>query len=122
MDTYTPALASHFTQLLSARETELREVLRTGESLAETEHELQRGVTDFKELATEETQAAVDDVQLQHAAEELEQVLGALRRLSSGSYGVCLDCGGAVDLRRLTALPATPYCTACQSTHERPRH
>lgn len=76
-------------------------------------------VTDFKDVAAEDTRAAVDDIALGHAAEELAQVVSALRRLDDGTYGACQDCGDAIDGRRLQALPATPYCTDCQAAHEK---
>ncbi len=47
-------------------------------------------------------------------------MVAALRRVDEGSYGLCLDCGEPIDERRLAALPATPFCTACQAIHERP--
>jgi DnaK suppressor protein len=63
----------------------------------------------------------VDEAQANHAARELEQVLTARQRLIDQTYGQCLDCGNDMDLRRLEALPATPYCTACQAVREQPR-
>jgi len=77
-------------------------------------------VLDFKDVAAEETRAVVDEAAYAHAAEELSQVVAALRRVEDGSYGSCEDCGEAIDERRLRALPATPFCTACQTIHERP--
>jgi DnaK suppressor protein len=76
---------------------------------------------DFKDMATEESLAVVDDAQATHAASELAQVLAARQRLIDQTYGQCLDCGKAMDLLRLEALPATPCCTACQSVLEQPR-
>jgi DnaK suppressor protein len=77
-------------------------------------------VLDFKDVAAEETRAVVDEAAYAHAADELDQVVAALRRVDEGSYGTCEDCGEAIDARRLRALPSTPFCTACQSIHERP--
>ena len=77
-------------------------------------------VLDFKDVAAEDTRAIIDEVTLSNASAELRQVVAALRRVEEGSYGLCLDCGEPVDERRLFALPATRYCTACQAIHERP--
>ena len=121
MKTYDSSLAPRFSQLLEKREVELRAILRSSESaddaLAADAHE----VTDFKDMATEESLSVVDEAQANHAARELEQVLTARQRLLDQTYGQCLDCGNAMDLRRLEALPATPYCTACQAVREQPR-
>ena len=77
-------------------------------------------VLDFKDMAAEDTRAQVDEVANAHAARELGLIAAALRRVETGTYGQCEDCGEAIDERRLRALPATPYCTACQAIHERP--
>jgi DnaK suppressor protein len=115
MQMYENKLASQFEQLLALREQELCEVLRTREAQREAS---EAGVCDFKELALEDTQAIVDENQAELAAHELEQVLAARRRLQDHQYGRCLDCGEPVDLRRLSAMPATRYCILCQQAHE----
>lgn len=104
-------------QRLRERETELRSLLRsaTGEAISAEHAE----VLDFKDLAAEDIRAALDGVAQAHAAVELDQVVAALRRIDDGSYGLCADCGETIDQRRLLALPATAYCTACQAIHER---
>lgn len=42
----------------------------------------------------------------------------ALARLDGGTYGNCLDCGGAIPAERLEIMPATPYCVGCQQRNE----
>ena len=122
MDTYDRTLSPRFALLVAQREADLRGVLKATGDLAEHTSDVSKGeVVDFKDMAIEETQAVVEQVQAGKAAEELEQVIAARRRLQDGSYGECLDCGEEIDLRRLTALPATPYCTACQAIHEHER-
>jgi DnaK suppressor protein len=122
MDIYNQTLAPRFTQLLAQREADLRASLRsTGDYDVQTPEAQAREVMDFKDMAVEETQAVVNEAKADHAVEELEQVLAARRRLNDHSYGECLDCGEDIDLRRLMALPATPYCAACQEIHEHER-
>ena len=119
MDTYNPRLASRFSKLLAQREAELRAVLHATDELAGHISDVSEGeVVDFKDMAVEETRAVVEEAQAGQAVQELQQVIAAQRRLADGSYGQCLDCGEEIDLRRLTALPSTPFCTACQSIHE----
>ena len=117
MKTYHSGLAAEYDQLLAQRELELCAVLRAREEQAMGPG--QEGVSDFKDLASRESQDSVDEVQAEHAAHELEQVIAARRRLQELNYGLCQDCGEPIDLRRLSAMPATPYCTSCQSQHER---
>lgn len=122
METYDSSLAPRFSQLLAQREAELRALLHATGDFAEAAVEAgPHEVVDFKDVATEQTRATVDETMAQHAEQELEQVLAARRRLDDHSYGNCLDCGEAIDLRRLTSLPAAPFCTACQAIHEHER-
>ncbi|HSV84787.1 MAG TPA: TraR/DksA family transcriptional regulator [Ramlibacter sp.] len=107
---------------LVARRVELREQLRAAAEGAAHGGEHPPEVSDFKDVAAEETQATLNVFTAAHAAEELNQVAAALRRLDGGSYGLCQDCGEPIAEQRLLALPATPFCTACQARHERPGH
>jgi DnaK suppressor protein len=122
MQTYDDSMAARFSQLLDQREVELRAILRaSGHPLAGAGEDAPHEVMDFKDVAEEQTQAAVDASTTDHAALELEQVLAARQRIHDHSYGQCLDCGNDVDLRRLTTLPAAPFCTACQARREQPQ-
>jgi DnaK suppressor protein len=117
MKTYESGMATQFEQLLASREQELCEILRAREAQRDR-NGTGSDVSDFKDIAGEDSQAAVDEVQAEHAALELEQVLAARRRLLDHGFGFCLDCGEPIDLRRLSALPATRYCASCQEAHE----
>jgi DnaK suppressor protein len=118
MDTYDDGMAPRFRALLQRREQQLLAMLRDPtQAAAGAGHE----VTDFKDIATQESMTAVDEVQAEHARGELQQVVAALARLDSGGYGVCLDCGEAIDLQRLAALPASALCIGCQTVREQGR-
>lgn len=110
------ALQSQIAGRLTRRAGELRALLAAAQEVPQESAD----VVDFKDVAAQDTRAVVDDVALAHASDELGQVLAALRRIDEGTYGQCQDCGETIDQRRLAALPATPYCTACQAIHERP--
>lgn len=119
METYTTEMAARFREDLMRRAAELDRILRhdADEVREDTAHE----VGDFKDSAVEESLATIDNQQSAHAAAEMARVQSALRRLADGSYGECIDCGDPIDLRRLTALPATAYCASCQTVHEQGR-
>lgn len=121
MKSHETNAASRFGPLLAQREAELRAILR-GVLVANSQPSgNQEGVKDFKDIAAESSRDTVDEVQADHAALELQQVLAALQRIDDGSYGQCLDCGDPIDERRLTAMPAAAYCVACQGVHEHAR-
>jgi DnaK suppressor protein len=117
MDTYDKHMAGRFREALVRRAGELGRILH--HEVEAAMDDALRDVGDFKDAAVQESAAAIDEAQAAHAAIELRDVQAALARLADGSYGMCLDCGDAIDLRRLTALPATAFCTSCQSAHEK---
>jgi DnaK suppressor protein len=54
----------------------------------------------------------------------LQQVRDALRRIEEGTFGRCVVDGGPIELKRLEAVPWTPYCLKHQRLLEaasRPR-
>lgn len=120
MTAIAAALTERLAGQLESRRNELRTLLQEAAGAAVGASEQSHDVVDFKDVAAQETRASVDEVTLKHATDELAQVAAALRRIEDGSYGRCQDCGEAIDERRLLALPATPFCTSCQTIHERP--
>ncbi len=50
--------------------------------------------------------------------EELRDVEAALGRISVGTYGTCLKCGGPIPVERLTAYLTAKRCQPCQRMHE----
>ena len=81
-------------------------------------------------ITIEKSADALDEVQ--HAAERelairnldresnlLRLVRLALRRISNGSYGICMHCEEDVNPRRLAAVPWAPYCIQCQEAADR---
>ncbi|NOY29044.1 MAG: TraR/DksA family transcriptional regulator [Planctomycetes bacterium] len=45
----------------------------------------------------------------------LGMIEGALQRVESGVYGVCLGCEAAIPKTRLNAIPHAPMCIKCAS-------
>lgn len=45
---------------------------------------------------------------------QLSEVNEAERKISEGSYGVCIDCGETIAPDRLFALPTAVRCTTCE--------
>ncbi len=51
-------------------------------------------------------------------SEELHCVEHALQEIHDGTFGICASCGRPIPLRRLGAVPWSPYCVACQERDE----
>jgi DnaK suppressor protein len=43
----------------------------------------------------------------------------ALLRMKDGTYGLCLDCGAQIGLKRLEARPTAELCIECKESQER---
>lgn len=56
--------------------------------------------------------------QASHKRRQLRRIEGALRRMDSGSFGICQACEEEIAQRRLDALPWTQYCLHCQQMIE----
>lgn len=74
---------------------------------------------DFAEQAVElengETLVALD----REVNMELREIERALRRIESGGFGDCTECGEPISERRLDALPYTSLCIDCASENDR---
>lgn len=87
--------------------------------------ELERGEHEDKltpetvDLASEQTDDRLLDLLEGHDLRALQEVVGALKRLDDGSYGMCLRCGEAISTMRLEVLPTTRHCITCASWLER---
>jgi len=55
------------------------------------------------------------------ARSQRDEVLAALTRVDSSSYGRCVDCGQEIPEGRLEARPEAARCVSCQAKYAR-RH
>lgn len=46
-------------------------------------------------------------------AAEIRRIDAALARVDAGEYGYCVECGEAIDPKRLHIDPAAPRCQGC---------
>jgi DnaK suppressor protein len=49
----------------------------------------------------------------------LSDVDAALRAMSDGGYGACVECGEPIGLKRLETIPWASHCIGCQELIER---
>ena len=82
--------------------------------LAEIDSELRKPLSaDSEERATDlENQDALEGIEISEIR-EIQQIGEALKRISEGTYGVCCQCGGDIDPKRLKALPTATRCISC---------
>jgi RNA polymerase-binding transcription factor DksA len=52
---------------------------------------------------------------------EVRDISAAQARLAAGRYGICIDCGRAIEKKRLEAYPSAKRCLADQQKREKTR-
>ena len=84
--------------------------------LAKVDHELHKLLpADSEDQAIElENQEALEVIEKTETT-EIVQIEAALKRISDGTYGTCAKCGGAINPRRLKALPTAATCLTCSA-------
>jgi DnaK suppressor protein len=121
MTSLSPQQTVAFKSRLRDRAMQLRgEIQQTLDRSTEESHvriaEQARDVEDdaFSNLIVDVNLAEID-----RDAAELRRIDAALKRLSAGSYGICIDCGQMIPLARLEAEPTASRCVRDQDLYER---
>jgi RNA polymerase-binding protein DksA len=106
---------------LRERAGRLRHDIRNGigKSEDETHASIVEGVGDpeddsFSNLIVDTHLSEID-----RDVDELQRIDGALQRIASGSYGICVSCGEDIPRTRLDAEPTAARCVKCQSLYEK---
>ena len=102
---------------------------RFKKSLQSRHHELQLGVAqpqqnlhavqydygkDEGDRANTSLAREIDLTQKSRDRALLALVDAALKRISEGTFGDCLNCGQEINTKRLEAIPWVRYCITCQ--------
>ena len=59
-----------------------------------------------------------DMLLLNHIQGQLDDIDGALKRLETGTYGICTNCGDNIQPGRLEIMAAVALCVKCQRIQE----
>ena len=107
------------------RETYLRQARDLAAEAEALASEREPGDTQFDEESGEGDTLNVErerDLALSASATQaVEEIDRALRRMDTGSYGICERCGKKIAVARLEALPFAALCIECKSREERRR-
>jgi RNA polymerase-binding protein DksA len=83
---------------------------------------LRRGFeADSKERAKQLEDTEVVDALGNEAREEMAKISAALKRIETGEFGSCTECGAAINPDRLAAYPYAEECIECAEFAERRR-
>ncbi len=78
-------------------------------------------VADSAELSIADVIGDVYLAEIERDVCELREVENALKRINTGTYGICIDCAQAVDPMRLELSPQAARCLHCQQNAEHSR-
>ncbi len=117
----SPEQKAEFERLIRERRAQLAaETQEDVERAREEEYpELAGPVTDTGDRASADLLADLDNAEISRDLRMQRELDDALARLEAGTYGICVDCGGEIELERMRAYPAALRCHACQRVHEK---
>lgn len=110
----------HFKRVLQARHRELREVVHRTLLRNDQEQYAQIAgqVHDTLDEALADLLVDINLADITREIQELRDIDAALRRISLGTYGVCVGCREPIERERLDAYPSAKRCVACQGRTE----
>jgi DnaK suppressor protein len=120
MDRLTTAEISRLRDRLRQRDQELRNAIHSAlvNSDDKTYAEVAGRVLDSAEQSVADLLADDRILQMEKEIAEQADVVAALARVTDGTYGVCVDCGDVIGIKRLDAWPTAKRCIRCQTHYE----
>jgi len=76
------------------------------------------GPQDFEDTAVDFLETQGEQSLLVNEQALLTQVLGALKRIDEGTYGLCVNCGQPIPEKRLEAIPWAERDVKCEAQLE----
>ena len=117
--TLHPEQLSEFETLLRRRKALLADDV-LGLERAWTDHSEMDGAHS-NHMAESGSDTFEEDLRLERmeaAGKEMEEIEAALERLHDGIFGICEECGKAISVERLTAIPYARLCLGCKQVEE----
>lgn len=115
MDAFTEEMMN---MLLKEREELLNKLNNEGADFR-IEAMASSGRGDSSDLASDEGAYRKMEAMNAMDAKKLRAVENALKRISDGKYGYCLQCGKKIPEGRLRAIPEAVLCVDCKAANER---
>lgn len=91
-------------------------------ALASTVEQASAGNSDLRDVADQAVAGYQKELLFSQGTvsdRQLRLVRQALSRMAEGSFGECSRCEQPIGLKRIEALPWTPYCIDCQEEIEK---
>lgn len=109
----TNAEIKKYRETLEAKQAELTYLLRNREGI-----EIEKSPDALDEVQrASEREFAIRTLDRESAL--LRNVRAALQRIKQDQFGVCMHCEEDISVKRMNAVPWTPYCIECQEQYDR---
>ena len=115
MDDFTREMEE---KLLAARDELCKKLDSEGDDFR-SEAQASSGRGDSSDLASDEGVYRKMEALNAMDAKKLKAIENALKRISDGKYGYCLQCGKRIPEGRLRAIPEAVLCVDCKAANER---
>jgi RNA polymerase-binding transcription factor DksA len=123
MDTLKKSELNHFSKILGERKQRLLEEIRRVLARSHNERyaDILAGGGDAGDTSIADLLSDVTLAEVARDGAEVRDISAAQARLAAGRYGICIDCGGAIEKKRLEAYPSAKRCLADQQKREKTR-
>lgn len=118
MTSLSPEQIRHLIRLMDDRHVREVQEIDAIEARIRAQREDAPPSADWKEAAAMDASSQADAALVRQNRQDVRDILAARERLASGTYGICIDCGGAIGYQRLLAYPTAKRCITCQRRHE----
>lgn len=122
MDTLNEQQKNHLQSVLAAREGALREDIRREINLQDDYVQLASEVPDPGDLSFANLSIDLGNAAVTRDMTELRSIELARKKINSGTYGECINCGYPIPYERLLAIPSAERCAPCQENFEHTHH
>lgn len=85
-------------------------------------HIQEEDLLDSSDLVSRQLEASVQIHLRNREVSYLRKIEQALRRITDGSFGCCVDCGKDISIKRLEARPTAVLCIDCKELQEFQEH
>jgi DnaK suppressor protein len=75
-------------------------------------------VSDVEDQSLADLLVDVNLAEVMRDVQEIRAIERALKRITLGTYGICVSCGEPIERERLEAHPTANRCAACQRAYE----
>jgi len=127
---FGPKLATIRAERVNRREMTETQLKAFGKALTNRQAELNNASASRGALAVQASADELDRIQeagirdwamgdLERQCNQSLELESACRRIAAGTFGICVNCEGAISLKRLSALPWASCCIYCQKLADR---